>query len=217
MELDATDVSFISNRAAVYFEMGKWVAPRGARPLQHATGDGGWWRPRRWLDGCRPLLNEQRVQSAQCMFWIVLEAPLLGAWGCLAGWPARWLSDAAAHRQPLAARQAAPGPAALLRRYEECVADCDTAVDKGREQRADYKLIGRALTRKARMPPHTPLAAMARAPMEHALRRPIPASGPGRPILSTVPRSSPPPTPSPTHPPAAGPLAGQRAGQAGPP
>lgn len=32
--------------------------------------------------------------------------------------------------------------------YERCAADCDTAVDKGREARADYKIIARALTRK---------------------------------------------------------------------
>ncbi|KAK9903222.1 hypothetical protein WJX75_000014 [Coccomyxa subellipsoidea] len=32
--------------------------------------------------------------------------------------------------------------------YEKCAADCDTAVEKGREARADYKIIARALTRK---------------------------------------------------------------------
>lgn len=32
--------------------------------------------------------------------------------------------------------------------YEQCAKDCDEAVSKGREQRADYKLIGRALARK---------------------------------------------------------------------
>lgn len=40
------------------------------------------------------------------------------------------------------------GPAAAARRYDECIADCDSAVEKGRELRADYKLIGRAMTRK---------------------------------------------------------------------
>ena len=33
--------------------------------------------------------------------------------------------------------------------YDKCIADCDTAVEKGRETRADYKVIARALTRKA--------------------------------------------------------------------
>ncbi len=33
--------------------------------------------------------------------------------------------------------------------YDKCIADCDTAVEKGRESRADYKVIARALTRKA--------------------------------------------------------------------
>ncbi|KAG2442422.1 hypothetical protein HXX76_002508 [Chlamydomonas incerta] len=32
--------------------------------------------------------------------------------------------------------------------FEKCVADCDAAVDKGREMRTDFKVIGRALTRK---------------------------------------------------------------------
>ncbi|BDA49920.1 Hsp70-Hsp90 organizing protein 1 [Coccomyxa sp. Obi] len=32
--------------------------------------------------------------------------------------------------------------------YERCAGDCDTAVEKGREARADYKIIARALTRK---------------------------------------------------------------------
>lgn len=32
--------------------------------------------------------------------------------------------------------------------YEECIKDCDAAVERGRELRADYKLIARALTRK---------------------------------------------------------------------
>ena len=33
--------------------------------------------------------------------------------------------------------------------YNKCIADCNTAVEKGRESRADYKVIARALTRKA--------------------------------------------------------------------
>ncbi|CAL5222224.1 g4557 [Coccomyxa viridis] len=33
--------------------------------------------------------------------------------------------------------------------YEKCIVDCDTAVEKGRDIRADYKVIARALTRKA--------------------------------------------------------------------
>ncbi|GIL51593.1 hypothetical protein Vafri_7436 [Volvox africanus] len=32
--------------------------------------------------------------------------------------------------------------------YEKCIADCDAAVEKGRELRADFKLIGKALSRK---------------------------------------------------------------------
>ena len=32
-------------------------------------------------------------------------------------------------------------------RYDECIADCETAIQKGRELRADYKLIARAMTR----------------------------------------------------------------------
>lgn len=32
--------------------------------------------------------------------------------------------------------------------YEECIKDCDKAVERGRELRSDYKMIARALTRK---------------------------------------------------------------------
>ena len=33
--------------------------------------------------------------------------------------------------------------------YEAAIKDCDAAVDRGRELRADYKLVGKAFTRKA--------------------------------------------------------------------
>ena len=32
--------------------------------------------------------------------------------------------------------------------YEECIKDCDKAVERGRELRSDFKMIARALTRK---------------------------------------------------------------------
>lgn len=32
--------------------------------------------------------------------------------------------------------------------YEECIEDCDKAVERGRELRSDFKMIARALTRK---------------------------------------------------------------------
>lgn len=32
--------------------------------------------------------------------------------------------------------------------YDACIADCDKAVERGRELRADYKLIAKALSRK---------------------------------------------------------------------
>lgn len=34
-------------------------------------------------------------------------------------------------------------------RYEEAIEDCDKAVERGRELRADYKLVAKAFTRKA--------------------------------------------------------------------
>ncbi|KAE8699875.1 Hsp70-Hsp90 organizing protein 1 [Hibiscus syriacus] len=33
-------------------------------------------------------------------------------------------------------------------KYEDCIKDCDKAVERGRELRADYKMVARALTRK---------------------------------------------------------------------
>lgn len=33
-------------------------------------------------------------------------------------------------------------------KYEDCIADCDKAVERGRELHADYKMVARALTRK---------------------------------------------------------------------
>ena len=32
--------------------------------------------------------------------------------------------------------------------YEECIKDCDKAVERGRELRSDFKMVARALTRK---------------------------------------------------------------------
>ena len=32
--------------------------------------------------------------------------------------------------------------------YEDCINDCDNAVERGRELRSDFKMIARALTRK---------------------------------------------------------------------
>ncbi len=32
--------------------------------------------------------------------------------------------------------------------YEACVTDCDRAVERGRELRADFKLVAKALARK---------------------------------------------------------------------
>ncbi|KAL5225503.1 hypothetical protein ABZP36_012142 [Zizania latifolia] len=37
----------------------------------------------------------------------------------------------------------------LMAKYKECVRDCDEAVERGRELRADHKLVARALSRKA--------------------------------------------------------------------
>ena len=33
--------------------------------------------------------------------------------------------------------------------YEQCIKDCEQAVERGRELRQDFKLIAKALTRKA--------------------------------------------------------------------
>lgn len=32
--------------------------------------------------------------------------------------------------------------------YDECIKDCDKAVERGRELRSDYKMVAKALTRK---------------------------------------------------------------------
>ena len=36
----------------------------------------------------------------------------------------------------------------LSLQYEDCIKDCDQAVERGRELRSDFKMIARALTRK---------------------------------------------------------------------
>ncbi|KAI3514615.1 hypothetical protein L1887_13179 [Cichorium endivia] len=33
-------------------------------------------------------------------------------------------------------------------KYDECIKDCEKAVERGRELRSDYKMVARALTRK---------------------------------------------------------------------
>ena len=34
--------------------------------------------------------------------------------------------------------------------YEACIKNCEDAIEKGRELRVEYKMIGRAMTRKVR-------------------------------------------------------------------
>ncbi|XP_057518652.1 hsp70-Hsp90 organizing protein 2-like [Amaranthus tricolor] len=47
-------------------------------------------------------------------------------------------------------------------KYDECIKDCDNAVERGRELRSDYKMIARALTRKG-----TALAKMAKTSKDY--------------------------------------------------
>ncbi|TYG43491.1 hypothetical protein ES288_D11G021100v1 [Gossypium darwinii] len=47
-------------------------------------------------------------------------------------------------------------------KYEDCIKDCDKAVERGRELRSDYKMIARALTRKG-----TALAKMAKCSKDY--------------------------------------------------
>jgi stress-induced-phosphoprotein 1 len=47
-------------------------------------------------------------------------------------------------------------------KFDECIKDCDKAVDRGRELRADFKMIARALTRKG-----TALAKLARCSKDY--------------------------------------------------
>lgn len=50
----------------------------------------------------------------------------------------------------------------LQSQFEECIKDCDKAVERGRELRSDYKMIARALTRKG-----TALAKMAKCSKDY--------------------------------------------------
>ena len=45
----------------------------------------------------------------------------------------------------------------ILYQFEDCIKDCEKAVERGKELRSDYKMIARALTRKG-----TALAKMAK-------------------------------------------------------
>ena len=50
----------------------------------------------------------------------------------------------------------------MLFQYEECIKDCDKAVERGRELRSDFKMIAKALTRKG-----TALAKMAKSSKDY--------------------------------------------------
>ena len=50
----------------------------------------------------------------------------------------------------------------LAFQYDECIKDCDKAVERGRELRSDFKMIARALTRKG-----TALAKMAKCSKDY--------------------------------------------------
>jgi stress-induced-phosphoprotein 1 len=47
-------------------------------------------------------------------------------------------------------------------KYDECIKDCDKAVERGRELHADFKMISRALTRKG-----TALAKLAKSSQDY--------------------------------------------------
>ncbi|GAB2254072.1 hypothetical protein Droror1_Dr00021881 [Drosera rotundifolia] len=49
-------------------------------------------------------------------------------------------------------------------KYDECIQDCDKAIERGRELRSDYKMIARALTRKG-----TALAKMAKSSKDYGV------------------------------------------------
>ncbi|PKU79113.1 Heat shock protein STI [Dendrobium catenatum] len=96
IELDDEDISFLTNRAAVYLEMGK--------------------------DAGNTLLKYEKIS-------LMMDHSLEGKLKKLAtmknkkGWEKK-------------------------SEYEDCIADCDKAVERGRELHSDFKMIARALTRK---------------------------------------------------------------------
>ncbi|GER28016.1 stress-inducible protein [Striga asiatica] len=105
IELDDEDISFITNRAAVYLEMGKFtsgIIRIYSCPIQHCDF------PVRSIHRiCRADSSKAVFRKLCYLYWIKLG-----------------------------------------RSYEDCIKDCDKAVERGRELRADFKMIARALTRK---------------------------------------------------------------------
>ncbi|GJN21708.1 hypothetical protein PR202_gb09214 [Eleusine coracana subsp. coracana] len=92
MELDDEDISYLTNRAAVYIEMGK------VKFLLFYL----------LLCYCNVMISSRLVVFE---FFIFNNIP-------------------------------------VYPQYDECIKDCDKAVERGRELRADFKMISRALTRK---------------------------------------------------------------------
>ncbi|KAK4338293.1 hypothetical protein RND71_042780 [Anisodus tanguticus] len=126
IELDDEDISFITNRAAVYLEMGKVFStllntPSGKTPSGRAVAP---LRVRHEVVWCGALSFEE---------------------------------DLLAKKEPENSMQC---PDILVRSqlYEDCIKDCDKAVERGRELRSDFKMVARALTRKG-----TALAKMAKS------------------------------------------------------
>jgi stress-induced-phosphoprotein 1 len=103
IELDDEDISYITNRAAVYLEMGKVLF---TSTLQLPG------------NGCLAFV----CALATCFLPLLFK----GGGQC-------WLTDLVV---------------VACVQYEESIVDCDQAVEKGRLQHADYKMIAKALTRK---------------------------------------------------------------------
>ncbi|KAL2472458.1 Hsp70-Hsp90 organizing protein 3 [Abeliophyllum distichum] len=91
IELDDEDVSFHTNRAAVYLEMGKKDFETAIQHYTKATE-----------------LDDEDISFLTNRAAVYLE----------------------------------------MGKYEDCIKDCDEAVERGRELRLDFKMIARALTRK---------------------------------------------------------------------
>uniref|UniRef100_A0A2N9IJE2 Reverse transcriptase zinc-binding domain-containing protein n=1 Tax=Fagus sylvatica TaxID=28930 RepID=A0A2N9IJE2_FAGSY len=144
MELDDRDISCLMNRAVAYLAMGQGLAQVvKALVLEVCSLQG----PRFNTSWCKQFLGATHLA----------EKPVIYPDPC------RETSESAVHGSRGISQGAQAGPDTQgviklsqcssyqdwkIKKYEECIKDCDNAVERGRELKSDSKMISIALTRK---------------------------------------------------------------------
>uniref|UniRef100_N1R5E3 Heat shock protein STI n=1 Tax=Aegilops tauschii TaxID=37682 RepID=N1R5E3_AEGTA len=161
LELDDEDISYLTNRAAVYIEMGKvrFIVQIPCLKVKDLIFSSPLLFVYDWLLHSRLFCGGDGSPPRWERRSHLLGPPSLNGWPAgvslreiLYGGDPPWPRPPRLHADPAIARRKkrsmSGGIARRRLEYDECIEDCDKAVERGRELRADFKMVARALTRK---------------------------------------------------------------------